>query len=95
MSRPAAKPRAARHAASFPWTYVVLAGAVLCALIALATWNTGSLAWQRPASGKLKLTDIPIDGERAFFYGTSFAMPLALFALSFAVRRRSVRTSAG
>jgi hypothetical protein len=68
LSRPAAKPRAARRAASFPWTYVVLAGAILCALIALATWNTGSLAWQRPAGGKLQLRDIPVDGERAYGY---------------------------
>jgi len=68
LSRPATKSRAARPAASFPWTYAVLAGVIVCGLIALATWNTGSLAWQRPAGGKLKLADIPIDGQRAYGY---------------------------
>jgi len=68
LSRPAAKSRAARRAASFPWSYAVLAIGVIAALVALATWNTGSLAWQRPAGAKLKLSDIPVDGERAYGY---------------------------
>jgi hypothetical protein len=68
LSRPAAKSRAARRAASFPWTYAVLAGAVAAALVALAVWNTGSLAWQRSAGRKLKLSDIPVDGDRAYGY---------------------------
>jgi glutaminyl-peptide cyclotransferase len=68
LSRPPAKTRSARRAASFPWTYVLLAVGVAAALVLLATWNTGSLAWQRPAGSKLKLSNIPVNGERAYGY---------------------------
>lgn len=41
----------------------------MLALIGWAVWNGGSsLAWQRPAGGKLKAADIPFNGERAYGY---------------------------
>jgi hypothetical protein len=40
---------------------------LLAALAAVATWNNGSLAWQRQgAASKLALDQIPFDGERAY-----------------------------
>jgi glutaminyl-peptide cyclotransferase len=51
-----------------PWFYLLLIAAVGVALYLLATMNNGSLA-QRPASN-LKLSDIPVDGMRAFGYLT-------------------------
>lgn len=66
LSRPAARPRVNRREQPFPWSYVALSIGVIAALVALATWNTGSIAWQRPAGSKLKLSDIPVDGERAY-----------------------------
>ena len=38
-------------------------------LIGLGLWNNGTLAWsQRPVESRLKLTDIPVNGERAYGY---------------------------
>jgi glutaminyl-peptide cyclotransferase len=51
-----------------PWFYLCLLAGVALALYLLANANNGSLA-QRPAS-TLKLTDIPVDGQRAFGYLT-------------------------
>lgn len=46
----------------------MVAGAGM-ALIGLALWNNGTLAWsQRAAKSQLTLADIPIDGERAYGY---------------------------
>jgi glutaminyl-peptide cyclotransferase len=65
-----AKPRHASRADSGGrWFYGLLIAAVGLALVGLAAWNNGSLAWiQRPASSKLTLDDIPFSGERAFGY---------------------------
>jgi hypothetical protein len=38
------------------------------ALLALATWNNDTAAWQRPVPSKLTLADIPFDGQRAYRY---------------------------
>jgi hypothetical protein len=47
---------------------LVLAG-IATAIVALALWNSGTLAWsQRAAESKLALADIPFDGERAYGY---------------------------
>jgi glutaminyl-peptide cyclotransferase len=68
LSRPAAQSRAARRAVTVPWFYIAFGVGLAAALVALAIWNSGSLAWQRPAGGKLKLADIPVNGERAYGY---------------------------
>jgi glutaminyl-peptide cyclotransferase len=68
LSRRAAQARLPRSAASFPWSYAVLAAICAVALIGLATWNGGSEAWQRPARSKSKQQQIPFNGERAYGY---------------------------
>src|SRR4051812_49337887 len=69
LSPAATKSRFRPRTASIPWGYVALAGLCSLALLALAAWNGGSpVAWQRPAGPKLKPTDIPFNGERAFGY---------------------------
>lgn len=66
LSRPAAKSRSPRATSGIPWSYAILASLGILALVALATWNNGTLAWQRPAASKLKLANIPFHGERAY-----------------------------
>lgn len=73
MARQAAKPKlrghhSRRHNSGFSWTYVVLAAAGILALAGLASWNNGTLAWQKPAPSKLSLADIPVNGQRAYGY---------------------------
>jgi glutaminyl-peptide cyclotransferase len=63
-----AKNRVSPRAASFPWSYVVLASICLIALLALAINNNTTEAWQRPATSKLKQADIPFGGDRAYQY---------------------------
>jgi hypothetical protein len=51
------------------WSYVALAIGIAIALYFLAASNDGTHAWQqKPAAGKLKLADIPFNGERAYGY---------------------------
>jgi glutaminyl-peptide cyclotransferase len=68
LSRPAAKARRSHRWARFSWSYVVLAVLGGAALYFLATYNNGSLAWQRPAASRLTLAEIPFNGERAYGY---------------------------
>jgi len=51
------------------WFWPCLIGGICLALLGFALWNNGSLAWsQRPADSRLKLADIPVNGERAYGY---------------------------
>jgi glutaminyl-peptide cyclotransferase len=52
------------------WFWPCLIGGIGLVLIGLGLWNNGSLAaWsQRPVESRLKLTDIPVNGERAYGY---------------------------
>jgi Peptidase family M28 len=51
------------------WFWPCLIGGICLALFGFALWNSGSLAWsQRPADSRLKLADIPVNGERAYGY---------------------------
>lgn len=50
-----------------PWHYFAL-GLVVVGLVALAAWNNGSEAVQRTPQSKMKLADIPFDGQRAYGY---------------------------
>src|SRR5262249_33513585 len=68
LSRTVAKTRSLRPTASFPWSYAVVALGCGLVLVGLASWNNGTLAWQRPGGSKLKQADIPFDGERAYRY---------------------------
>jgi len=68
LSRPAAKNRLSRRSARYPWSYLALAGVVGAALVAMAVWNTGSLALQKSPTSKLTLDKIPFDGQRAYDY---------------------------
>jgi len=64
-----AKARLERPTQSSSWTYYVLAGFCLLALVALALINNGTTeSWQRPAPGKQKTANIPFGGERAYRY---------------------------
>lgn len=66
---PSIKARAPERAAPFPWSYVVLGGFCLVALLALALNNNSTTeALQRPATSKLKQSDIPFNGDRAYQY---------------------------
>jgi hypothetical protein len=51
------------------WFWPCLIGGIGLMLLGLGLWNNGSLAWsQRPAESRLKLGDIPFNGERAYGY---------------------------
>lgn len=66
---PSIKSRAPQRAASFPWSYVALAGLCLVAVIALALNNNGTTeVQQRPTTSKLKQANIPFNGDRAYQY---------------------------
>jgi glutaminyl-peptide cyclotransferase len=61
------KERSSRRAAGFPWSFALFGALLVLALAVLATWNNGTLAWQRPAAtSKLTQAQIPFDGERAY-----------------------------
>jgi hypothetical protein len=68
LSRSAVQTRRSRREAAFPWHWVVLAVVVTAALFALANYDGGGLSSQRPVPSKLKLANIPVNGERAYGY---------------------------
>jgi len=67
LSRSAAKTRPSPFGA-VNWSYVALAIAVAAVLYWLARYDRGGASAQRPITSKLKLSQIPFDGERAFGY---------------------------
>src|SRR5262245_9987572 len=68
LSRSIAKTRHLRREAPLPWSYVVLAGVCLLALVGLGVWQRGAGESQRPVASKLKAADIPFNGDRAYGY---------------------------
>src|SRR5262245_55419520 len=67
LSRAAAKTRSPRRVAPLAWSNVILIAAIVLVLVALALFNRGpSESEQRPAPSKLKLANIPFNGERAY-----------------------------
>jgi hypothetical protein len=67
LSRPAVKPDSSRRPGGFSWFYALLLFGAGLVLVGFATSDKWSLA-QRPVASSLKLTDIPVDGERAYGY---------------------------
>lgn len=68
MPSSAAAVRRGRREAAFPWSWVVFALAAVAALYAIANYGGGGASAQRPVTSKLKLADIPFNGERAYGY---------------------------
>src|SRR5215218_4074799 len=64
-----AKARLPRPITTFPWSYLLLAGICLIALLALALNNNSTTeAQQRPTASKLKQANIPFNGDQAYHY---------------------------
>ena len=57
-----------RRLAQLNWSYVVLTVAIGTAVYWLATSDGGGASSQRPVTSKLKLSQIPFNGERAYGY---------------------------
>src|SRR5436305_24349 len=66
LPKASGKTRLLRRAPPMPWSYFVLGVVGCAAVVGMAVWNSGtSEAWQKPAN-KVKATDIPFGGERAY-----------------------------
>lgn len=68
LSRQAAFAKRSRRETAFSWSWVILGLFIVAALVALANYGGGGMSAQRPVASKLKLADIPVNGERAYGY---------------------------